>query len=167
MKQKVSLILASIPFAAFLLYALIGIAAPPPQSVWFGEQLLTGTNNSWEPYIAADPGSSWVYAVWFNPSGPAPCQGCPLSSIMFQSSQDGGANWNAAKFFCPCTSSRGQYDPTVKVVANTGAVYMMWMDWNSIMFSKSTDHGQTFSPQVQLSGTQWADHPWFGMSANG
>ncbi len=43
----------------------------------------------------------------------------------------------------------------------------MWMDWNSIVFSKSSNMGQSWSPQVQLSGTQWADHPWFGMSANG
>jgi hypothetical protein len=142
-------------------------AAPSAPALFAGEQLLTGTNNSWEPFIAADPGSSHVYAVWFNPSGPAPCQGCPTSAMMFQSSTDNGVTWNPAQWFCPCTSSRGQYDPTIKVVPGTGVVYLMWMDWNQIMFSKSSDYGQTFTPQIQLSGTQWADHPWFGMSASG
>ena len=44
-----------------------------------------------------------------------------------------------------------------------GTIYAMWMDWNTIMFSKSSDTGLTWAPQVQLSGNQWADHPWFGI----
>ena len=141
------------------------IAAPLS---WGNETLLSGSTNAWEPFIAADPNSSWVYATWFLPSGPAPCTGCATSNIRFSSSSDGGLHWNASTWFCPATcNSRGQYDPTIKVVPLNGTIYAMWMDWNTIMFSKSSDTGLTWAPQVQLSGNQWADHPWFGMSADG
>ncbi len=154
------------------LFATFWVATPAYAS-WSNEQLVSGTSNAWEPFVAADPSSTYVYAVWFLPSGPAQCQGCPASGLSFSRSSDSGLTWTAPVYcpYCP-TSSRGQYDPTIKVVSNPPAgtvanVYVMWMDWNSIMFSKSADHGSTWTPQIQISGTQWADHPWFGMSADG
>ena len=148
-------------------------ASTPAHASWAGEQLRSGTSNAWEPFVAADRSSTYAYAVWFLPSGPAQCQGCPASGISFSRSSDSGVTWSAPVYcpYCP-TSSRGQYDPTIKVVSNPPVgtianVYVTWMDWNSIMFSKSADHGSTWTPQKQLSGTQWADHPWLGMSPNG
>jgi hypothetical protein len=149
-------------------------ASAPANAAWNNEQLLSGaSNNAWEPFVAADPSSNYVYAVWFLPSGPSQCQGCPTSGLSFSRSSDSGVTWTAPVYcpYCPA-NSKGQYDPTIKVVSNppvgtVANVYVTWMDWNSIMFSKSADHGATWTPQIKVSGNQWADHPWFGMSANG
>ena len=153
----------------------LGLVAPVPtaHAAFVGEQLMSGTADAWEPFVAADANSNYVYAVWFLPHGPVQCSGCPSSGLQFTRSMDGGMTWSTP-VYCPyCVAgSKGQYDPTIKVVAKpaagtTASVYVMWMDWNSIAFSKSTDHGQTWAAEKIVSGTQWADHPWFGMSADG
>ena len=156
---------------AFLLATLW--ASTPAHATWAGEQVRSGTSDGWEPFVAADPSSTYAYAVWFLPNGPAQCSGCPASGLSFSRSSDSGVTWSAP-VYCPycSTSSRGQYDPTIKVVSSPPAgtvanIYVTWMDWNAIMFSKSADHGTTWTPQLKVSGSQWADHPWFGMSANG
>ena len=56
-----------------------------------------------------------------------------------------------------------QYDPVVKV-ANNGVVYATWMNKYDIVFSKSTDHGATWTAPIEVSGSQWGDKPWIGVS---
>lgn len=155
------------------LLILCCLGAPQSARAWVGEHLLSGTADAWEPFVAADRNSNYVYATWFLPDGPAQCPGCPTSGIQFTRSTDGGVTWSTP-VYCPyCAGgSKGQYDPTVRVVAKpaagtTAPVYVVWMDWNSIAFSKSSDNGQTWAAEKILSGTQWADHPWFGMSPDG
>lgn len=157
------------------LVLMLGLAAcaVPAHAAFVGEQLMSGSADAWEPFVAADANSANVYAVWFLPHGPVQCAGCPSSGLQFTRSTDNGVTWSAP-VYCPyCASgSKGEYDPTIKVVARPAAgtaapVYVMWMDWNSIAFSKSLDHGQTWTAEKIVSGTQWADHPWFGMSADG
>ncbi len=155
-----------------LLLSLLSWQSAPAQTPWTGEQLMSGSGDAWEPFIAADTNSNNVYATWFLPHGPVQCSGCPSSGIQFTHSTDGGLTWSAP-VYCPyCGPSKGEYDPTIKVVSKppagtAAAVYVVWMNWNSIAFSKSTDHGQTWTTEKIVSGSQWADHPWFGMSPDG
>lgn len=164
-----------------LLVAIALLAAQPrathaqtgTQADWAGERLLSGTENAWEPFVAADPNSENVYATWFLPHGPALCPTCPTSGGVFIMSTDDGLTWSSP-VYCPFCNrkGRGDYDLTIKVVRNPppgslSPVYVMWMDWNATAFSKSTDGGKTWSPEVVISGPHWSDHPWFGMSADG
>jgi hypothetical protein len=41
------------------------------------------------------------------------------------------------------------------------------MNKYDIVFSKSSDHGVTWTPPIEVSGQQWADKPWIGVSPNG
>ncbi len=140
---------------------------------WVGERLMSGTENAWEPFVAADPSSSNVYATWFLPHGPGLCPTCPSSSGVFVMSADNGSTWSRP-VYCPFCNreGKGDYDLTIEVVKNPkpgspAPVYVMWMDWNSTAFSKSTDGGKTWSPETVVSGPHWSDHPWFGMSDDG
>ena len=151
----------------------VALYATPADAAWNGEQLVSGSSDAWEPFVAADRHSSNVYAVWFLPHGPSQCTGCPASGIQFTRSADNGQTWSTP-MYCPycAAGSKGQYDPTIRVVSNPAAgspapVYVMWMDWNSIAFSKSLNNGLTWTAEKVVSGAQWADHPWFGMSADG
>jgi BNR repeat-like domain len=140
---------------------------------WVGERLLSGAEHAWEPFVAADPNSGRVYATWFLPHGPALCSTCSSSSGAFVMSSDDGSTWSAPAY-CPFCNrrSKGDYDLTIRVVkhprpGSPAPVYVMWMDWNSTAFSKSTDYGKTWSPENIISAPPWTDHPWFGMSADG
>ncbi|MGH8291331.1 MAG: sialidase family protein [Steroidobacteraceae bacterium] len=162
-----------------LAVALISVLAQAPaaqtaaRAGWAGERLLSGAEHAWEPFVAADPNSSNVYATWFLRHGPALCPKCSTSSGVFVMSSDDGSSWSRP-VYCPfCRlGSKGDYDLTIKVVkrpprGSPAPVYVMWMDWNSTAFSKSTDYGKTWSPETIISGPKWSDHPWFGMSADG
>lgn len=48
------------------------------------------------------------------------------------------------------------------LVTTSGAVLATWMNYNQIVFAKSTDHGQTFSTPVTVSTNSWSDKPWDG-----
>jgi hypothetical protein len=147
--------------------------ASAAQVGWAGERLLSGAERAWEPFVAADPHSDHVYATWFLPHGPALCSTCSISSGAFVISSDEGSRWSAP-VYCPFCNPRGKgdYDLTIDVVkspppGSPAPVYVMWMDWNATAFSKSTDYGKSWSPETVISGPQWTDHPWFGMSADG
>src|SRR5262245_3164329 len=59
---------------------------------WDAERAWSGYDD-WEPAIAADPSSSYVYQMTTRYTGPAPCQQCPLPYVVFRASSDGGATW--------------------------------------------------------------------------
>jgi hypothetical protein len=159
--------IAVAPAVASLMWLTAAPAGAAPPAKWTGEQLISGAHDSWEPMIAADPSSSYVYAFYFRYSGPLACQSrCPNPPAVVQSSPDGGTTWNPPVFVCACKGVQGQFDPTIKVTS-TGVVYAVWMNWYSTVFAKSTDHGQTWSTPVKVSGAPWTDHPWFGMSPGG
>lgn len=148
-------------------------AKTDPPSNWAGERLMSGAENAWEPFVAADLNSRNVYATWFLPHGPALCPTCPPASGVFVMSTDNGSSWSRP-VYCPFCNrhGRGDYDLTIRVVRSPSSsspspVYVTWMDWNSTAFSKSMDGGKTWSPETVISGPQWSDHPWFGMSSDG
>jgi len=46
-------------------------------------------------------------------------------------------------------------------------VYAVWLRQSRVIFSKSSDHGATWSPPLTVSGGTWGDKPWLATSANG
>ncbi len=139
----------------------------PPARAWIGErQISPAGSDSWEPEVAGDPSSSYVYVAYRWHNGPRACSRCPNPPIVVQSSSDAGRTWAAPVFVCACPGVQGQFDPVIQVTS-TGTVYATWMNWYDTVFSKSTDHGQTWSSPVEVSGARWTDHPWFGSSADG
>jgi len=141
---------------AVVLFGSIASAATPG---WLGEAKLSNpaTGDGWEPSIAADPSAPYVYAGWMQYAG-------NKIYIAIRVSADGGSTWGAVKKLF--TSNQGQYD-IVLATTSTGAVYATYMQGNHIMFSKSTDHGVTFTAPIQVSGGTWADKPWIATSGNG
>ena len=107
------------------------------ERVWSGE-------DDWEPAIAADPSSSYVYQMTTRYSGPKPCNNCALPAIVFRASPDGGATWGPDRFIAE--THQTQNDPQIEV-ANDGTIYAVILNnfRPGVKFTKSTDHGVTWS----------------------
>jgi hypothetical protein len=152
----------------------VGVAAPTgpilrdPSPGWNGAQIF-GAGNDWEPATAADPSAPYVYILTtrYTGKGPLPCTDCDLPAMAFRVSSDGGATFGPVSYLQPNIEG-GQFDPQLATDA-AGDVFASWMDGKSrIMFSRSTDHGSTWTPaQVVSHGAGWGDHPWLGVSPSG
>jgi hypothetical protein len=139
-----------------------------PVAGWAGEQVVDPTADDWEPAIAADPNAPLVYLITTRYGAPKPCPGnCPTPYIALEISSDGGATWGASTPLCACKGS-GQFDPIIEVVPGTGWVYALYMNGFNVVFTKSTDHGQTWSTPVPTWGNvSWNDKPVIAMSNDG
>jgi hypothetical protein len=144
-----------------------------PATGWVGSRVLSSTDDDWEPAVAADPAAPNIYLLTTR-YGPRDCGShCPSPFIAITISQDGGSTWGAQVPICPCLDSKAQYDPTIEVVPNTGAVYSVFLNWDrhngfSTVFTKSTDHGATWTAPVHVYGNvSWTDKPEVTMSASG
>jgi hypothetical protein len=139
-----------------------------PTSGWRGAALF-GRANDWEPATAADPSAPYVYVMTtrYSGRGPLPCATCDLPAMAFRASADGGHTFGPVRYLRPNIEG-GQYDPQLATDA-AGDVLASWMDGKSrIMFSRSVDHGRTWTPaRVVSHGAGWGDHPWLGVSPNG
>jgi hypothetical protein len=63
---------------------------------------------------------------------------------------------------------KGQYDPLIEVVHDTGVVYAVWMDNFHISFSSSADHARTWSKPVWIHpDVRWGDKPNMAVSPDG
>ena len=146
-----------------------GIAAAA--AGWAGEIPIDPVANDWEPAIAADPNAPWVYTLATRYAG-KPCPGnCPTPWMALNISSDGGATWSAAKPLCACKGS-GQFDPIIEVVPGPGPragnVYAAYMNGFNVLFTKSTDHGATWSTPVKTYGNvSWNDKPTIAVSNSG
>ncbi|MBA3963431.1 MAG: exo-alpha-sialidase [Chthoniobacterales bacterium] len=126
---------------------------------WDSERVVSG-NDEWEPFVAADPSSHYVYQMTtrFNSK---------ISGIYIRRSADGGATWEPAHDVGPI--SKWQADPQVQVAAN-GTVFAVWLDgptWTSRL-TKSYDHGATWTPSIAVAPSlRWTDHPWLVVSPDG
>ena len=136
---------------------------------WSGEQLASPTADDWEPAIAAAPSTPWVYMTTTRYTGPNACGNrCPTPYIVLRRSNDGGTTWMADQFLCVCRGQKGQFDPIVEVVPNTGHVYAVWMNDFDVYFSKSTNNGATWSAPVKTYGkVSWNDKPILAVSDDG
>lgn len=135
---------------------------------WAGEQLMESAADDWEPAIAADPSAPWVYMLATRYGTTKPCPGnCPDPWIALEISSDGGATWTEGVPLCACKGG-GQFDPIIEVVPNTGQVYAVYMNGYNIVFTKSANHGASWTAPVKIYGNvSWNDKPVLAMSNNG
>jgi hypothetical protein len=145
-----------------------------PAAGWVGSTLLNPATDDWEPAVAADPSTPYAYLLTTRYGEPKTCSShCPTPFIALTRSTDGGGGWSAQVPLCICRGSKAQYDPTIEVVPNTGAVYSAFLNADraggfSTVFTKSTDHGQTWTTPVHVYGNvAWTDKPEVTMSASG
>jgi BNR repeat-like domain len=145
--------------------AAVVAAAPTPG--WAGEQVADPAADDWEPAIAADPTAPYVYLMTTH-FGDKPCPGnCPVPHISVHVSADAGRTWAPQRPLCACKGS-WQYDPVVEVVPNTGAVYAAYLNGFNVVFTTSTDHGQTWAAPVKTYGNvSWNDKPALATSDDG
>jgi hypothetical protein len=138
-----------------------------PATGWAGEQIMNVGTDDWEPAIAADPNAPYVYILTTR-YAPKPCQGnCPSPWMALEISSDGGATWGPGAPLCACKGS-GQFDPIIEVVPNTGQVYALYMNGYNVVFTKSTNHGASWSTPVKTYGqVSWNDKPVLAMSNDG
>ena len=143
-----------------------GVAAPA--AGWAGEIPVDTVADDWEPAIAADPNAPYVYTLVTRYGTSKPCPGnCPTPYIALEISADNGATWTEGAPLCACKGS-GQFDPIIEVVPGTGAVYAVYMNGYNILFTKSADHGATWSAPAKVYGNvSWNDKPVVAMSDNG
>lgn len=131
--------------------------------LWSGE-------DDWEPANAADPSSPYVYQLTTRYSGEAACRRCALPAIIFRRSADGGNTWEPDRFLSP--SRRSQNDPMIEV-ATDGTIYVAWLERYrpGVSFSKSSDHGDTWSKPVRFTEMflkpRWNDRPVLAISGDG
>jgi len=136
-----------------------------PAAGWAGETVV-GTANTWEPGVAADPNAPYVYVIYNDFSDPKQCNTCPSPFMAVRTSSDGGATFGTQVPFCQCPHTGFEYDPII-AVTTSGTVYATFMNDYTIVFTKSTDHGATWSAPLKVSGKISSDKPWMGISKNG
>jgi hypothetical protein len=147
--------------------ALVGTSLSSLSPTFDTEQPFPGGGAYWEPAIAADPSSSYVYQAVTYINASKTCSGCPGTAVFFRASSDGGKTWGAAH---PIYLGDGwQFDPQVQVAAD-GTVYVVFLvsfDPGSVLF-KSTDHGQTWTGPVRMNaGLGYNDKPILVISPSG
>jgi len=130
--------------------------------------------DDWEPAVAADAREPFVYLLTTRFTAPPGCsRQCPLPHMALTVSRDGGASWGAQRAICVCQGSKSQFDPTIEVVPNTGAVYSVFLNGDraggfSSVFVKSADHGKTWTDPVRVYGNvAWTDKPEIATSLSG
>ena len=139
-----------------------------PSAGWVGEVPYDTIWDDWEPAIATDPHAPYVYALATRYGAPKPCSGnCPSPWIALEVSGDNGVTWTESRPLCACKGS-GQFDPIIEVVPSTGQVYALYMNGFNVVFTKSTNHGSTWSAPVATYGNvSWNDKPILAVSDNG
>jgi hypothetical protein len=144
-----------------------GTVAGAPAPGWVGEQAIDSVADDWEPAIAADPSAPFVYLMTTH-FVDKPCPGnCPVPHISLHVSSDGGKTWGSQRPLCACKGS-WQFDPVVEVVPNTGAVYAAYLNGFNVVFTRSADHGRTWSAPAKTYGNvSWNDKPVLATSDNG
>ena len=155
-----------------------GLPAKPttqPAGGWVGSRLLSANTDDWEPALATDPKAPWVYLLTtrYGVVPPGCTAHCPTPFIALAVSTDGGSSFGAPAPLCLCLGVKAQYDPVIEVVPDTGAVYAAMLNGDrhngfSTAFTKSTDHGRTWSAPVHVYGSvSWTDKPEIAASASG
>jgi hypothetical protein len=136
----------------------------------FDSERLWGTGDDWEPAIAADPSSSWVYQATTRYGGPKACTSCSDPAIIVRASSNGGSTWGADTYICACKNVKAQNDPQL-AVANDGTIYAAWLnDYQpGVVFSKSTNHGASWSTPKAVAGKSlsFSDKPILAISPTG
>lgn len=143
----------------------------------FSAERLWGPHNDWEPNIAADPSSPWLYQMTTQYGGARVCRPRMSHCILFRSSPDRGRTWHTASVMprrqCPparsCRLAQWQNDP-VLAVSSSGVIYAAWMNQWDVTFARSRDHGRTWTGLHDFRralGASFTDKPWIAISPSG
>lgn len=143
-----------------------------PAATGFGFEIerLWSEYDDWEPTVAVDPNSGYLYQMTTRYDGPKPCPACPMPALIFRRSEDGGASWQPDQFIG--ATIRSQHDPQLQV-DNTGVIHAAWLNnyVPGIKYMNSSDYGQSWSEPVVITpiGTYpgWSDKPILAISPNG
>ena len=128
--------------------------------------------DDWEPEIAADPNSSYVYVVLAHFVGDPTCD--PSSAnpnrVYIQVSSDGGRTFGPQHVVADLVDGvdyPSQVDCVVTVDPVTGAVYVSFLAYGlqgvqtDVAVARSFDHGATFvAEKVNGPKCRNCDHPW-------
>ena len=146
-------------------------ANPSPGKVaGFDSERVWSGFDDWEPAVAADPNSSYVYQMTTRYNGPKACNGCPFPVIVFRASSNGGATWGPDRFLA--ITKKKQNDPMVEV-ASDGTIYAAWLDdfVPGVKFTKSSDRGGSWSTPIAFAGRrkipEFSDRPVLAISSDG
>lgn len=131
-----------------------------------------GNGNDWEPDIAADPSSDFVY--WTTTRyGDKACNNCPNGALVYRVSPDNGETWGPVGYLCRCKGAVWQADPQVEV-SDDGTVYVTILQQWDTYLRVSTDHGATWGPLVNIAPDfkptdyyNWTDHGFLTVSPDG
>jgi hypothetical protein len=150
----------------------LGVGGPLRRSAapgWAGERPVSRIYDDWEPAIAADPTAPYVYRLVTRYGGPPACAAdCADPAVILQVSKDDGASWGPYRYICRCKGTRGMYDPQIEVADETGTVMAAFMRGYSVWFTRSTDHGKTWTTPVPVYGkVAWQDKPLLVTSSDG
>lgn len=134
---------------------------------WTTEKVWSRSSDDWEPAIAADPTGPYVYTFTTRFGGARACDTCPKTTIIMRASADGGATWGPDRYVCACPGIHAQYDPIAEVDGN-GTLHVVWLNGFTpgVTYSRSTDHGLTWSTPVSMP-SEWSDKPVLAVSNDG
>jgi hypothetical protein len=149
--------------------ATVLLAPAATSATGFDAERVWGSYDDWEPAVAADPSSSYVYQLTTRYNGPSPCSGCKAPWIIFRRSSDGGATWSAEQFLSKAKKKHN--DPQIEV-ASDGAIYAVWLHEYvpGVTFIKSVDHGATWSTPIAIAAggqPSFSDKPILAISPDG
>lgn len=136
----------------------------------FDSERLWGPYNDWEPAIAIDRSTGYVYQLATRYDGPEPCKRCAGPYVILRRSIDGGATWQADQFLTPFRKSHN--DPQIEV-SGDGTVYAAWLNdyVPGVKFIKSADRGATWTAPISITTKSvkpnWSDKPILAISADG
>jgi hypothetical protein len=136
---------------------------------WAGSRIWRRRTDDWEPALAADPSSSYVYLLTTRYGWRKACGRCPDPAVILRVSADGGRTWSNDRFLCKCRDIPSQHDPEIEVDAS-GTVHAVWMNIFSpgVAYAKSSDRGRTWTEPIQVDvPLAWSDKPILAISPDG
>ncbi len=155
---------------ATVVLAVIAVTPAAARGTGFStEQIWPGGADNWEPNVAVDPSSSYVYQMTTRYGGSKVCgQGLKHCNVI-RASSNRGSTWGADHVMPAGANVTAQNDPELKVTSN-GTVDAAWMNDYDVVFATSTDHGVSWSPLVNFrlqSGLHFTDKPMLAISPTG
>jgi hypothetical protein len=121
----------------------------------------TSADTRWEPVVAAEPNSSWVYQMTTNQH---------KDYLLVRASSNGGRTWEPTRLVCRRgTRVPFQYDPQIAAV-DGGIVDAVCLNGflPGVAFAQSRDHGRTWSRSIRLDRPlRYSDKPILSVSSSG
>ncbi len=128
---------------------------------WTKDRLRSSYGVYGDPVIRANYKGDFFYAHLSNPDGQAYASEAFLDRIVIQKSEDGGKTWNDGAYTEPRTP-KDQDKQWLVIDPRNNHIYMTWTEFDlydspdpkhksRIVFSKSTDDGETWTTPMTLS----------------